>query len=86
MERIHQMERYDSFLVRVWRRSGNHVQQWSGRLEHVQAQIEVRFGDPDSLMAYLRDAIAPMDGVAVDSQDVTSDGGGTAPDILQSDP
>lgn len=53
------MEQYDFFTVRVWRRDGEHGEQWAGRLEHLQGRESWRFGDADALLAYLQGLIGP---------------------------
>ncbi len=60
-----QMEQYDFFIVRVWRRDGENGEQWTGRLEHLQGQDGWRFGDADALLAYLRDLIGPRQDLSV---------------------
>jgi len=52
------MDRYDSFIVRVWRRAGEGAR-WAGRLEHIQEGTNWRFYDPELLLASLRDALGP---------------------------
>lgn len=45
--------RYDSLLLRIWRRSGSDAPDWSGRIEHIQEGTALRFSDPHALIAYL---------------------------------
>ena len=56
------MEQYDFFTVRVWRRDGEHGEQWAARLEHLQGRESWRFGDADALLAYLYGLIGPRNG------------------------
>jgi len=58
------MEQYDFFTVRVWRRDGEHGEQWTGRLEHLQRQESWRFSDADALLAYLSGLIGLHNGPA----------------------
>lgn len=71
------MEQYDLFTVRVWRRDGEHGEQWTGRLEHLQGQESWRFSDADALLAYLHNLIMsrsgpmqPAAGASAPGQDV----------------
>ena len=56
------MTRYDSFLLRVWRRSGTGAGAWAARLEHVQDGCSVRFNTPEALVAYLQATVVPSPG------------------------
>lgn len=53
------MRRYDCFILRIWRTEGEHGEQWAGRIEHASGTESLRFGDPEILLQYLREHIAP---------------------------
>ncbi len=55
------MDRYDFFIVRVWRRDGASGEQWTGRLEHLQGQDSWRFGDLDALLSCLRALLSRLE-------------------------
>ncbi len=63
------MTRYDSFLLRIWRRSDAEGEAWAGRLEHVQGGQSLRFTSPEALLSYLHAAIGRGD-----PHTVTADG------------
>ena len=58
------MGRYDCFILRVWRSLGEDGEQWAARVEHVSGAEALRFGDPEALLQYLRERIAPDRGAA----------------------
>jgi len=47
--------RYDSYLLRIWRKD---EAGWAGRLEHLPDGHSLRFGNPEALLAHLRDIMA----------------------------
>lgn len=47
------MTRYDSLLLRIWRRNGLDGERWISQVEHVQDGTVLRFKDRDALLAYL---------------------------------
>jgi hypothetical protein len=65
--------RYDCFVLRIWRSEGELGEQWAGRLEHLSGPEIVRFGDPETLLEYLRQHIA-RDGER--TQPIRDDGSG----------
>jgi hypothetical protein len=53
------MGRYDCYILRVWRSQGEHGEQWAARIEHVSGTELLRFSDPEALLQYLQERIAP---------------------------
>ncbi len=62
------LNRYDSFVLRVWRRDGADVEQWSGQLEHLQGRSVWRFSDPKAMLALLYEAITGASGPGADAE------------------
>ncbi len=48
------MAQYDSFILRVWRSTGDDGSQWAGRLEHLQQGQSWSFGSLEELLEHLR--------------------------------
>jgi hypothetical protein len=62
------MSRYDSYVLRVWRRAHAPAGQWVARLDHIQGHESHSFHDRDALIAHLIAALAdeePGEGVEV---------------------
>jgi len=53
------MADYRWFILRIWRSGRAADEQWAARLEGMPGGDNVRFSDPDALLAYLALAIAP---------------------------
>ena len=48
------MDRYDAYILRVWRRTQPEGTQWRCRLEHLPGGEQRQFVDPALLLAFLQ--------------------------------
>lgn len=71
------MTRYDSLLLRIWRRQGQEGERWISQVEHVQDGTVLRFKDRDALLAYLALVVDRRDPVRAPSGE--DDGAGVTP-------
>jgi hypothetical protein len=67
------MGKYDSYVLRVWRRAHAPSGQWVARLDHIQGHESQSFHDRDTLIAHLVEVLASDEDQGYEPGEVAED-------------